>query len=172
MTPAKLMRRVKIEPDTGCWIWMRGCNRHTIPQLNVDGVSTSARRHIFEVFNGRKLPRHLFAACPCDDQKCVNPTHTKIVSKSAYLAMARARGIVFHSAVTVAKITMARRAGSKVLNADKVREIRRRAAVERYAVVALDFGINPHYVGKIFRNEAWREARSPIELLAQQAGML
>lgn len=103
------------------------------------------RAHVFawEMANRRNVPEGYVVMHRCDVPRCVNPDHLTLgtqgdnvrdsVCKGRYNAFGRQR-----------------------LNAEKVREIRRRVrAGETYKSVALDFDIAPHSVGAIAKWKAW-----------------
>jgi len=78
--------KVEPEPNSGCWLWVGGCNREGYGRINLGrrglGVML-AHRFSFERFRG-PLPVWPAAALDhlCRIRSCVNPAHLEIVTQS------------------------------------------------------------------------------------------
>lgn len=62
------------EPNSGCWLWLAGCNRDGYGQFWFDGRNRPAHIISYEMFVG-KVPAGLTLDHQCDVKCCVNPQH-------------------------------------------------------------------------------------------------
>lgn len=170
---ARLMRLIEVEPvEDGCWIWKGALDYWGRPHVTRQQRRRSARRLIFEEAR-HPITRGMFIAVPCDDQLCVNPAHLRMVTKRGYLALAKARGVAFGNAVSLAKIVVRAQERSPY-GWDDVRQLRALTddgmPVLRAAAM---LGINKNSAYKIAYRKRWKEtATSPLALIARQAGWI
>lgn len=72
------------EPNSGCWIWMRGISSTGYGAFCIDGKTYGAHRISYELYKGaipiRKQLDHL-----CRVRSCVNPDHLEIVTRKENL---------------------------------------------------------------------------------------
>ena len=72
MSPAEHFRsRYRIDPATGCWIWLSGWS---YPQIRIDNVTCRAT-HLALELDGRPVPKGKLVCHRCDNPLCVNPAH-------------------------------------------------------------------------------------------------
>lgn len=62
------------EPNSGCWIWMRGINKQGYGKVKSLGRTLFAHRASFETFVG-EIPIGMQVCHSCDLPGCVNPDH-------------------------------------------------------------------------------------------------
>ena len=75
----KIMDRVKIDPETGCWNWIGRLNSRTnLPQLDILDKSINARKAAFEVFIGEILDKDIRIFNFCGNVTCVCPEHSTL----------------------------------------------------------------------------------------------
>ena len=82
---ARIVARVEIEANAGCWIWQGSLDRHGYGRfkatINGQKRSFSAHRAAYLAFRGPitpgLVPDHL-----CRNRACVNPAHMEIVTIS------------------------------------------------------------------------------------------
>lgn len=82
--------RVRIDEDTGCWVWKKSLNIHGYGQCNILGRIRHAHIVSFEVFVGQdRLGLDLDHLCR--NRACVNPEHLELVTRQVNLL----RGVGF-----------------------------------------------------------------------------
>lgn len=62
------------EPNTGCWLWLRGAARLGYGLMGRRGASVLAHRLSWEIHRG-EIPAGLSVCHRCDVPACVNPDH-------------------------------------------------------------------------------------------------
>lgn len=63
------------EVASGCWLWRGGKSRNGYAQAGYRGKTRRVHRVMFEIANGVKLDRWIYACHTCDVRHCVNPAH-------------------------------------------------------------------------------------------------
>lgn len=66
--------RCMFEPNTGCWLWMRGISYAGSPRVKIGHKDERARRVSFELYRGG-IPDKCTICATCDESLCVNPYH-------------------------------------------------------------------------------------------------
>lgn len=62
------------EPNSGCWLWLRGVSQEGYGRLRVNGKAQSAHRVSYEEYVG-PIPDGLYVCHHCDTPGCINPEH-------------------------------------------------------------------------------------------------
>lgn len=156
MSPERLLQRIRINPDSGCWIWTGSFDiEGRQPRVNADGRNKPARRYVFEVFR-RRLTDEQKAACGCGDHRCVAPLHTIVSTVQQCHQLATRRGAYAMTEARRQKIAMTKRASSTRMTMAKAEAMR---ADPRHAdEVAAETGFHPSFVDKVRRQECWSKA--------------
>jgi hypothetical protein len=70
----RLMNKVEMIPESGCWIWMGACNNKGYGQIN-NGIRKELAHRLFYKVHGGILPDDVCLLHDCDTPLCVNPHH-------------------------------------------------------------------------------------------------
>lgn len=97
ITLDELMALAIPEPNTGCWLWLRGFNWGGYGRVTVGGRRRRAHRLSYELAYG-PIPLFMNVCHRCDTPACINPDHLFIGDHSAnardMVAKGRYRGPV------------------------------------------------------------------------------
>lgn len=78
----RILRRVDVDPLSGCWRWTLALDPSGYGRLTVDGVKgLYAHRIAYEALVG-PIPKGLHIDHLCRNRACVNPTHLEPVSNA------------------------------------------------------------------------------------------
>jgi hypothetical protein len=72
--------KVKIDPNTGCWLWIGSLDTGGYGMYSVDGSYRSAHRVAYETFVGPIPPRMVLDHIVCRTRRCVNWEHMRCVT--------------------------------------------------------------------------------------------
>jgi predicted XRE-type DNA-binding protein len=67
----------EVEPNTGCWLWLRAANTQEYGNLHLDGSYALAHRALYELTFGQ-IPEGMVVMHKCDTPCCVNPDHLMV----------------------------------------------------------------------------------------------
>lgn len=71
----RLLRRRRIDPITGCWLWTGGKSKGGYGAIRVEGVQQKVHRVSAHVYTGFDLASPLFICHTCDTRACFHPAH-------------------------------------------------------------------------------------------------
>lgn len=77
---ADLHRRIKPDPETGCWVWQLSFLKTGYGQLSWNGRRTLAHRYVYELLVG-PIAEGLQLDHTCRNKRCVNPHHLEPVTR-------------------------------------------------------------------------------------------
>lgn len=77
----RLLRRIYIDPNTGCWLWLGRIHRSGYGQITVDGKTKCAHVVSYETFVG-PVPEGLQLDHLCRTRPCINPSDLEPVTGS------------------------------------------------------------------------------------------
>ena len=142
---AHLMRRMKVDPETGCWVWQRGVDSNKRPRCKI-GTEQYAHRNAFRLFKDTEIPEGMFVCHTCDNTLCINPDHLWLGTPKENT----------HDMIDKGRNTRGVLTHCSKLDPDKVRAIRARyAAGESQTAIAPDFGVSQVMVSLIVRRKKW-----------------
>lgn len=137
------------DTETGCWIWNWGINGTGLPQASFgpNKSSTSVARILFM----KRYPRTKKCAFVVKNDKCeqklklcINPLHHKAV----------------HRKPNKSRIEKTRQREMKLNMAREIRAKYDPSIYSTYAAMGNNYNLSGDMVGKILRNELWREPES------------
>lgn len=148
-----LKDRCRVNEETGCWEWGLGKSGNGqacawIPLLQRRG---SLGVLICALSTGKGPAPGVVWHCTCTTPDCARPAHREAGTRSTQMLAAN----LARSPMTVAKITKAKRAKSRLTDAQAA-EIRESTEVNR--VLAERYGISMSYASMIKRGEVRRRA--------------
>lgn len=79
----KLKSYIKIDAETGCWLWqgaMSRAGRRGYGKIKVGGKMLFAHRVAYRVWRG-SIPKGLVVAHKCHVKNCINPRHLEAISQ-------------------------------------------------------------------------------------------
>lgn len=137
----------KLDPDTGCWVWVGSRIRSGYGVLGIRGHHHRAHRLAWRLYRG-PIPRELWVLHHCDNKGCVNPSHLYLGTRADNVRDAVLRGRTPRGTVN----------GHARLDDEKVRAIRRLAAagLTTTAAIAARFDVSRPTVHHIVANRTWK----------------
>lgn len=143
----KILNKIKIDTNTGCWIWQGAKSSNGYPQLWLaDKKVRLAHRASYEVFNG-ELKKGLCICHKCDTPECVNPDH---LFQDTIQGNIKDRD---------SKNRQAQREknGMAKLNERQIKEIRSLCSIgKKQCDVAKQFNVTHQQISNIVNNLNWR----------------
>jgi hypothetical protein len=79
------------EPNSGCWIWMRGVSGGGYPVWTWNGRRRQVT-HLALKLKGIKVPKGFDACHRCDNTFCVNPDHVFVGTRTVNMRDAQSKG--------------------------------------------------------------------------------
>jgi hypothetical protein len=91
---ARLLEKIEIDHNRGCWIWTASVGSPGYGQLSICGKPETAHRLSYRIFRG-DIPPGLFIDHLCRNRRCINPYHLEAVTHQ--VNMARGQGGPAHA---------------------------------------------------------------------------
>ena len=137
----------RVDPETGCWNWIRGTNNMGYGMIKTGIRSKLAHRAMYEVVRGEKVPDHLDLCHQCDNPPCCNPDHLFIGTRAENMQDAGRKGrIPLGEAKPNAKLTHEQVA--------HIREMAARGMAQRR--IAEMVGISFKTINSVVLRKSWR----------------
>jgi hypothetical protein len=145
----RLLRRIRKDSDTGCWLWTGAANSAGYGNIGLGGKNEGTvmvHRISYELFNGPILPG--FCVCHrCDTPACINPDHLFLGTRATNNADARQKG----------RSVRGERSDRAKLTEAQVLEIRALwAAGHKAKEIAPQYGINHRTIILIVNRRTWK----------------
>ena len=137
------------EPNSGCWLWLKGCTLEGYGVAWRAGSRMPAHRASWIAYYG-PIPAGLCVCHKCDVPSCVNPHHLFLGTNLDNIADSVMKGRRCHGP----------KHHKTKLTADLVREIRRRwmAGEGTQSGMAREYGVRQNAVREIVIGNVWRSA--------------
>lgn len=71
--------RYRIDPETGCWVWLLCINTDGYAQQFYKGKTTTVHKLYYEMVYG-EVPEGFELDHTCKNRRCVNPEHMEVVT--------------------------------------------------------------------------------------------
>src|SRR6516162_1404227 len=78
--PQRYRKRIQIDPETGCWLWMGCKSKRGYVYIGFFGRNFLCHRFIFELLIG-SVPQGFELHHKCKIRHCVNPDHLDVVTR-------------------------------------------------------------------------------------------
>lgn len=142
------MDRITPEPNTGCWLWLRGMIKGGYGVVFKGSRSGRyAHRVSYELFVG-PIPDGIIVCHKCDTPLCCNPRHLFLGTVEDNMQDMVRKG----RAAKPANFT----AYEKKLDEQKVIEIRKRAEYTPLRKLAREYNVSPTAIRCVVRRVTWR----------------
>ena len=142
------------EPNSGCWLWVRGLNKNGYGSMSVSPPVKGRRaqtthRVAWKLFKG-PIPAGMCVCHRCDVRSCVNPDHLFLGTNADNTADMNAKNRQRHPGQKGEKNGMAKLTAAEVL---AIRQ--RRAQGENWKALAKEYGVHHQTIWKITSNMRW-----------------
>ena len=74
----RLLNKIEIDSNTGCWLWQGGKNNLGYGMIRDDKKMRTAHRVSYEEHSQTKIPSNLVVMHSCDTPHCINPQHLSL----------------------------------------------------------------------------------------------
>jgi hypothetical protein len=142
--------------EDGCWLW-RLSMRGSTPQATVERKrGANVRRWVYAA-SGRRLRSGWSVIATCEHERCLQPTHLKLISpstftKRTYQTGARPRRMTIETRLAMAAARTATRLLDPAVRT-AMRERRREGAT--LEALAAEFDVHASTAGRVCRFETW-----------------
>jgi hypothetical protein len=163
---AVLLRSIRIDERSGCWLWTKSIAKSGYGQIGFMGKNAYAHRVAWIVHNG-DIQEGLHVLHKCDVKACINPCHLFLGTAAENVRDMIAKGRARMSGPSGDRnplrlypgLLSGEKHGMAKLTANAVKQIRNRyAAGETQKSLSREFGVNQPHISRIVRNTNWRTA--------------
>lgn len=142
----RLLTKVKVDPESSCWLWLGALKPNGYPDFWFNGDTGTGHRAAMILLKNID-PGENFVCHRCDIKKCINPEHLFIgTAKENQTDMTiKGRG------------RFGSRAGSAKLTDQLVIKIRKLYSARRFTQYELAsmFGVSQHAICSVVRGRTW-----------------
>jgi hypothetical protein len=153
ITIARFWSKVDVKKsELVCWEWRGASSRNNYGRIKIGGVSMTASRVAWEMYNGAPLGER-FALHTCDNPKCCNPKHLFAGTNTDNMddMMTKGRGKNFRGAgeknpnavLTEDQVAVIK---ARIISGDRNRDIAKDYPVSEFAISSIKHGGNWSHV--------------------------
>ena len=147
----RIMARVEVNAETGCWVWQGGCNGDGYGQITDDSGTTQKVHRVMYEHSVASIQHGMKICHSCDNPPCCNPAHLFQGTDAENREDARQKGRLPHG----------ERAPTAVISDSVAIEvIERLMRRESHRSIARLLGIKPSVVHDIHAGRTWRHLTS------------
>lgn len=153
--------------EGGCWLWLNCCKgAKNAPQACVEGkpgtlVARWVMQHLGHDIAGKAVVH------TCGEQRCLNPAHLKLATKSQVLAAAYKTGQRSGDAEYFSRRRRFEDAGMAKLGMSGARLLRQRLATgETIAALSRETGLWPSTISAVKHGRSWRETSAAASVFS------
>lgn len=162
----KILEKLKArcEEEGDCWVW-QGCVNNGVPVASINGVNSTVRRALYKLAHG-EIGSGLVMITTCNDPRCINPDHARVVTR-AILAQEMGAAGIMGGTVRSAKISKTKRLKYSKISVDIAQEIR--VSNETGVALSKRYGVGQSLVSSVRLHKAWKEYSTPFSGLGARA---
>lgn len=156
-TLSRILAHSMPEPNSGCWLWLRGVNVAGYGRIRHKGAARLAHRVAWFANHG-PIPEGMRLCHKCDNPGCVNPAHMFVGTQADNVRDMMRKG---RENRDPRPYSWGEKNGNSRITADVVRAILLSPLNQRDTAAA--FGVAPSWVQRIRKREVWRHVEVPAE---------
>lgn len=144
-----LKRRCRVDDETGCWVYPSKAKGTRSPSVYVASIRLTMPLGAAVGFltTGKRLEKGMCWAVTCDNTKCGNPDHRKLMKNGGGAIMKKKHGITRSVAYRLKH--GAAMAKFRKLTDEQVMEIRAADRSVQHKVLAERYGVHESWIGKL-----------------------
>lgn len=150
----RILSRVQVDPDTGCWEWQGGVNGHGYGSIGIDGRKGCGVHRVMYINTHGPISSDQYVCHTCDNRKCCNPEHLWLGDNAANLDDMRGKGRSRGYEATPGRQRGAANCRAK-LTEDAVREIRAMRPTATLIALAERYGVTDGAISDVVSRRRW-----------------
>lgn len=156
----RIMNRVKVNPETGCWEWQGGVGAHGYGRIGCGPRRLAVHRVMYEAIRGT-IPQGNLVCHTCDNTSCCNPLHLFTGTQKDNMAdmYRKGRGPVGARHGSRTQPERFAKGGNRKLTEDAVKSIRLQHEQHEKSggQLAQEYGVTSSTIRRIIRGARWKQ---------------
>ena len=147
-TRERLLLKMYVSPDSGCWEWEGYTNRYGYGVFSIDNYPKPAHIASYESFVG-SIPEGLCVCHKCDNRSCINPTHLFLATSEENNADRDSKG----------RVLKGEDSGTAILTESEVVKIKKllKKGELTNAEIGRKFGVTSWAISRIKCGKNWKQ---------------